>query len=223
MESNKLYRVQEDDLPRLQKLLTVCFAYDPLYHALIPDDDTRERLLPELFPAIWRSFFTPVRSIPTAVNWTVFWWFLMKQSIIISWSTASQRRRPCLPQMAGWSKRIPAWRPSGISFRKGLPEFQLDGPASSDRTASCNLPGSDPGHQHHGLAELLMDEVIDYAQEHKMLISWKRIIPTMFPSMSISASRLMELWRNLISDWSSIVWSKKHLYKNSLFCSWIFV
>lgn len=52
MESNKLYRVQEDDLPRLQKLLTVCFAQDPLYHALIPDDDTRERLLPELFPAI---------------------------------------------------------------------------------------------------------------------------------------------------------------------------
>ena len=49
MESDNLYRVQEEDLPRLQKLLTVCFAQDPLYHTLIPDDDTRERLLPELF------------------------------------------------------------------------------------------------------------------------------------------------------------------------------
>ena len=42
MESDNLYRVQEEDLPRLQKLLTVCFAQDPLYHTLIPDDDTRE-------------------------------------------------------------------------------------------------------------------------------------------------------------------------------------
>ena len=49
MESDNLYRVQEEDLPRLQKLLTVCFAQDPLYHTLIPDDDTRERLLPEHF------------------------------------------------------------------------------------------------------------------------------------------------------------------------------
>ena len=49
MESDNLYRVQEEDLPRLQKLLTVCFAQDPLYHTLIPDDDTRERLLPERF------------------------------------------------------------------------------------------------------------------------------------------------------------------------------
>ena len=57
MESNKLYRVQEDDLPRLQKLLTVCFAQDPLYHALIPDDDTRERLLPELFSCDLTEFF----------------------------------------------------------------------------------------------------------------------------------------------------------------------
>ena len=39
MESDNLYRVQEEDLPRLQKLLTVCFAQDPLYHTLIPDDD----------------------------------------------------------------------------------------------------------------------------------------------------------------------------------------
>ena len=57
MESNKLYRVQEDDLLRLQKLLTVCFAQDPLYHALIPDDDTRERLLPELFSCDLTEFF----------------------------------------------------------------------------------------------------------------------------------------------------------------------
>ena len=99
MESNKLYRVQEDDLPRLQKLLTVCFAQDPLYHALIPDDDTRERLLPELFSCDLTEFFhtCEIYSDSSELNSIL----VMKQSIIISWSTASQRRRPCLPQMAG--------------------------------------------------------------------------------------------------------------------------
>ena len=68
MESDNLYRVQEEDLPRLQKLLTVCFAQDPLYHTLIPDDATRERLLPELFPATLQNSSKPVKSTLTAVN-----------------------------------------------------------------------------------------------------------------------------------------------------------
>ena len=37
MESQKLYRVKEGDLDKLIRILTVCFAEDPLYHALIPD------------------------------------------------------------------------------------------------------------------------------------------------------------------------------------------
>ena len=36
METSALYRVQREDLPRLQKMLTECFAEDPLYHTLIP-------------------------------------------------------------------------------------------------------------------------------------------------------------------------------------------
>ena len=49
MDSDKLYRVKKEDIPKLEKLLTVCFAQDPLYSHLIPDEDTRKRLLPELF------------------------------------------------------------------------------------------------------------------------------------------------------------------------------
>lgn len=49
MESHNLYRVKEEDLDRVIRILTVCFSEDPLYHALIPDRDTRERLMPELF------------------------------------------------------------------------------------------------------------------------------------------------------------------------------
>ena len=49
MVSDKLYRVQKKDLPKLEQLLSRCFADDPLYHTLIPDPDVRKRLLPELF------------------------------------------------------------------------------------------------------------------------------------------------------------------------------
>ena len=46
MESQTLYRVKKEDLPKLEKLLVKCFAHDPLYCKLIPEKETRERLLP---------------------------------------------------------------------------------------------------------------------------------------------------------------------------------
>ena len=42
MESRQLYRVKEEDLPRLEKLLTGCFEHDPLYCKLIPDEEIRK-------------------------------------------------------------------------------------------------------------------------------------------------------------------------------------
>lgn len=58
MESSNLYRVnKEEDLEKLIRLLTVCFAEDPLYQALIPDKETRERLMPELFSCDLTEFF----------------------------------------------------------------------------------------------------------------------------------------------------------------------
>ncbi len=42
MDSQILYRVQREDLPRLQKMLVECFARDPLYETLIPDAETRK-------------------------------------------------------------------------------------------------------------------------------------------------------------------------------------
>ena len=37
MESQTLYRVKKEDLPKLEKLLVKCFAHDPLYCKLIPE------------------------------------------------------------------------------------------------------------------------------------------------------------------------------------------
>ena len=57
MVSDQLYRVQKEDLPRFQKMLTECFAEDPLYHTLIPDPETRKRLMPELFECDLNEFY----------------------------------------------------------------------------------------------------------------------------------------------------------------------
>ena len=48
MNSDKLYKVQEQDLDRLKEILTVCFQNDPLYSTLIEDEATKDRLLPHL-------------------------------------------------------------------------------------------------------------------------------------------------------------------------------
>ena len=49
MESDKLYRVQKEDLPKVEKMLNQCFAHDPLYETLITDPEVRKNLMPELF------------------------------------------------------------------------------------------------------------------------------------------------------------------------------
>ena len=49
MQSDKLYRIQKSDFPKLERLLTECFEDDPLYTKLITDKDERMRLMPELF------------------------------------------------------------------------------------------------------------------------------------------------------------------------------
>ena len=165
MESDNLYRVQEEDLPRLQKLLTVCFAQDPLYHTLIPDDDTRERLLPELFSCDLTEFFqtceiysdsselnsiTEARAALTTDGWLIkedpslktFWNFIQGKDYLNS----------------SWTDQL----------------------HQTERLHVIYL-AVDPGHQHHGLAELLMDEVINYAQKHKMLISLETHNPNNVP------------------------------------------
>ena len=57
MESERLYQVQKEDLPKLEDLLTQCFREDPLYHSLIPNKDIREKLMPELFKCDLTEFY----------------------------------------------------------------------------------------------------------------------------------------------------------------------
>ena len=57
MTSDKLYHVQAEDLPKLEALLNKCFSLDPLYQELIPDEEIRKRLMPELFSCDMTEFY----------------------------------------------------------------------------------------------------------------------------------------------------------------------
>ena len=56
MESDNLYKVKFEDLPKLEVLLNKCFSKDPLYETLIPDEEVRKRLTPELFKCDMTEF-----------------------------------------------------------------------------------------------------------------------------------------------------------------------
>lgn len=49
MKTDLLYRVEKKDFEKLNSLLLECFSKDPLYLQLIPQNDKRQKLLPELF------------------------------------------------------------------------------------------------------------------------------------------------------------------------------
>ena len=172
MESENLYRVQEEDLPRLQKLLTVCFAQDPLYHALIPDDDTRERLLPELFSCDLTEFFQTCEIYSDSSE-------LNSILVVSDESEPYNVLQYCLTEAKallttdGWLiKEDPSLKTfwnfvQGKDYLNSSWTSQLH---TAERLHVIYLAVA-PKMQHHGLAEKLMDEVIDYADRHKLMIS----------------------------------------------------
>ena len=64
MDSENLYRVQREDLPKLEKLLNLCFAHDPLYETLIPNAEIRKKLMPELFHCDMDEFYETCEQNP---------------------------------------------------------------------------------------------------------------------------------------------------------------
>ena len=173
MESSNLYRVnKEEDLEKLIRLLTVCFAEDPLYQALIPDKETRERLMPELFSCDLTEFFetceiyadsSELNSILVVSDGTEhdaalhnllvdFFAVLKTDSYLIKED----------PSLATLWKFI-----QGKDYLNSSWTSQLH---SNQRLHVIYLAVA-PKAQHHGLAEMMMQEVIDQAEEHGMMIS----------------------------------------------------
>ena len=123
MNSDKLYKVQEQDLDRLKEILTVCFQNDPLYSTLIEDEATKERLLPHLLECDVTELFETCEVFADSPE--------LKGVLILS--DESDHRHAFYNYFV---RRLAAPRGSDyedifqLCPRKRLPQLRLDRPAS---------------------------------------------------------------------------------------------
>ena len=122
-----------------------CFSGDPLYCQLIPDQETRNRLLPELFECDLTEFFETCEIFAESPD--------MNALLVVS--DESEPYNPLTFYLAeAWAgpengrvsdKRRSQFKDT-VEFckRAGLFKFPLDRSASSGGTPSCDLSGSTP-------------------------------------------------------------------------------
>ena len=162
MESQTLYRVKKEDLPKLEKLLVKCFAHDPLYCKLIPEKETRERLLPELFKCDLTEFIETCEIYSDSEE--------MNSLLVVS--DESEPYNPLTFYLTeAWAslktdeyliKEDPSLK-TLWNFMRGrdyLNSRWTDQLHQEERLHVIYL-AVDPDMQHHGLAAILMEEVVE--------------------------------------------------------------
>ena len=172
MDSDKLYRVKKEDIPKLEKLLTVCFAQDPLYSHLIPDEDTRKRLLPELFHCDLEEMFATCEIFADSPElngvlvvsdesepYNFFQYYATELHAYLKTDEYLIKEDKSLKTLWNFIK--------GRDYLNSHWTAQLH---QENRLHIIYLAVS-PSVQHHGVAEKLMDDAIRYAGEHRMMIS----------------------------------------------------
>lgn len=182
MESQKLYRVNKEDLPRLEALLVECFSSDPLYCQLIPDQETRDRLLPELFKCDLTEFFETCEIYAESPD--------MNALLVVS--DESEPYNPLTFYLTeAWAslrtdeyliKEDPSLRTlwNFVKGRDYLNSRWTDQLHQEERLHVIYLAVR-PSMQHHGLAAFLMEEVIEYAQSHHLMVSLETHNPANVP------------------------------------------
>ena len=172
MDSDTLYRVQREDLPKLEQLLNQCFAHDPLYETLIPDPDVRKRLMPELFHCDMDEFYETCEIFADSAElngvlvvsdeaepYNIFQFYFAEAKAALQTDTYLIKEDPTLKTFSNFLK--------GYDYLNSSWTDQLH---QNQRLHIIYLAVS-PQMQHHGIAGLLMDEAIRYAGEHRMMIS----------------------------------------------------
>ena len=173
METQNLYRVKkEEDLEKLKDLLTVCFENDPLYRQLIPDENTRKRLLPELFACDLSEFYEiceiyadgpdlngVVIVSDEAEPYNVFKYYLTETQAALRTEGYLIKEDPSMKTF--WNF---------IMGRDYLNSKWTDQLHQDNRIHIIYL-AVNPKVQHQGIAGKMMEEVIRYANTHHMMIS----------------------------------------------------
>lgn len=172
MESDKLYRVQKEDLPKLEGLLNKCFSHDPLYETLIPDPEIRKNLMPELFKCDMDEFYATCEIFADspelngvlvvsdeAEPYNIFQFYLSEAKATLQTDTYLIKEDPSLKTFSNFIK--------GEDYLNSSWTDQLH---QNQRLHIIYL-AVNPQMQHHGIAAELMNEAIDYANAHRLMIS----------------------------------------------------
>ncbi len=172
MDSHTLYRVTKEDQPRLEQLLSVCFAKDPLYCKLIPDEDTRKRLMPELFHCDMEEMLATceifadspqIRGILVVSDesepYDFFQYVMAELHAVLKTDEYLIKEDPSLKTF--WNFLL------GKDYLNSRWTDQLH---QKERLHIIYL-AVDPAVQHHGISAVLLGEAIRYAQEHRLMIS----------------------------------------------------
>ena len=172
MDSHTLYRVTKEDQPRLEQLLSVCFAKDPLYCKLIPVEDTRKRLMPELFHCDMEEMLATceifadspqIRGILVVSDesepYDFFQYVMAELHAVLKTDEYLIKEDPSLKTF--WNFLL------GKDYLNSRWTDQLH---QKERLHIIYL-AVDPAVQHHGISAVLLGEAIRYAQEHRLMIS----------------------------------------------------
>ena len=172
MDSHTLYRVTKEDQPRLEQLVSVCFAKDPLYCKLIPDEDTRKRLMPELFHCDMEEMLATceifadspqIRGILVVSDesepYDFFQYVMAELHAVLKTDEYLIKEDPSLKTF--WNFLL------GKDYLNSRWTDQLH---QKERLHIIYL-AVDPAVQHHGISAVLLGEAIRYAQEHRLMIS----------------------------------------------------
>ena len=172
MDSHTLYRVTKEDQPRLEQLLSVCFAKDPLYCKLIPDENTRKRLMPELFHCDMEEMLATceifadspqIRGILVVSDesepYDFFQYVMAELHAVLKTDEYLIKEDPSLKTF--WNFLL------GKDYLNSRWTDQLH---QKERLHIIYL-AVDPAVQHHGISAGLLGEAIRYAQEHRLMIS----------------------------------------------------
>lgn len=172
MESDNLYKVQPEDLPKLQELLNQCFAQDPLYKHLIPDEEVRRRLMPELFNCDLTEFYETCEIFADSKE--------LNGVLVVSDEAEPYNLLHYYLSEAQASLRTDGYLikedPSLKTFfnfmlgRDYLNSSWTDQLHQKNRIHIIYL-AVNPRMQHHGIAARLVEETIRYAEQHKMMLS----------------------------------------------------
>lgn len=157
---------------KVQTLLTVCFEQDLLYRTLIPDQETRERLLPELMKCDVEEalqnceIFADSREVNGALivsdesePYNPLKYYMEEMISLLKTDGYLIREDPSLKTLGKF-----------IRGKDYLNESWADQLHQSERIHIIYL-AVNPAKQHHGIADLLMNETLSYASEHGLMVS----------------------------------------------------